>query len=172
MRKMICEMNGNRLLRDKPEEIDLSADSPAVRLYRALRDTVLGDCRRFTSCDLPHEDKAQEEMEWEALAPPSSKKEVDLLTRSKQALTEYLRKKTEGQVMDLANLCWKHRELFRPIRPGSVKSHYHRIDLNTQKDLRARIYPLRNESQREAARKEIDEILKGGMIQPVEASSF
>ena len=56
-----------------------------------------------------------------------------------------------------------HRELFRSVRPGSVKGHYHRIDLDTQKGLKARIYPLRNESKRDAAS-------KGGIIQPVQAS--
>src|SRR5690606_26339886 len=58
------------------------------------------------------------------------------------------------------------------IQPGSVRGHVHRIDLNTSKELKARIYPLRNDSQKEAARAGIDCLLKGGMIAEVEASEF
>jgi hypothetical protein len=76
MKEMICEMEGSRLPRSRPEEVDLSADNPTVRLYRALRETVLGECQHFASRDLPQEDEEQEEMEWKTLAPPSSKGEV------------------------------------------------------------------------------------------------
>ena len=53
-----------------------------------------------------------------------------------------------------------------------MRGHAHRIDLNTSKELKARIYPLRNPSQREAARSEIERLLKGGMISEVSASAF
>ena len=46
-----------------------------------------------------------------------------------------LARKTEGAVMDLVDISWMHKELFRPVKPGSVKGHYHRIDLDTQKGL-------------------------------------
>src|SRR5690606_22110244 len=129
--------------------------------FRALQDTVLGECQHFNSCDLPQEDKEQEEMQWEALAPPLAKAGADMPTRNKDSLREYLKKKTEGDVMDLTDICWRYRQLCGPVKPGSVRGHFHRIDLDTQKDSKARRYPLRNESQREAARKEIDELLKG-----------
>jgi hypothetical protein len=121
---------------------------------------------------LPQEDEEQEEIEWKTLALPSSKGEVTDVTQDKEAMRAYLAKQAEGEVMDLMDICWMHKELFKTVKPGSVKGHYHRIDLDTQKGLKARIYPLRNESQREAARKEIENLLKGGMIQPVAASSY
>ena len=62
--------------------------------------------------------------------------------------------------------------MFDDIEPGSVNAHVHRIDLNTAKELKSRIYPVRSEPQKEAARAEIERLLKDGMIAEIDASQF
>ena len=68
-------------------------------------------------------------------------------------------------------IVWKHRNVFDPVDPGSVKGYYHRIDLDTKKELRAKIYPLRAE-HKEEARKEIAKLLEKGMIREVHGSPY
>jgi hypothetical protein len=70
------------------------------------------------------------------------------------------------------DICWEYRRLFDEIKPGSVKGQAHKIELDTARELKAKIYPLRNESQKEAARAEIRKLLEGGMIKEVRASAF
>jgi hypothetical protein len=53
-----------------------------------------------------------------------------------------------------------------------VRAHEHTINLNTKKELKANAYPLRDELQKIAARKEIASLLKGRMIREVHASHF
>ena len=62
--------------------------------------------------------------------------------------------------------------MFDGIEPGSVNAHVHRIDLNTAKELRSRIYPVKSEPQKEAARAEIERLLRDGMIAEIDASQF
>ena len=92
--------------------------------------------------------------------------------QNKESLSKYLASKTDKLTPQVLNLCWEFRSLFDDIQPGSVRDHSHRIELNTSRDLKAKLYPLRNESQQEAARKEITRLLGGGMIKEVTASSF
>jgi len=53
-----------------------------------------------------------------------------------------------------------------------VRAHTHTIDLNTKRELKAAVYPLRDETQKVAAREEIAKLLKEGMIKEVKASHF
>ena len=62
--------------------------------------------------------------------------------------------------------------MFDGIEPGSVKAHVHRIDRNTAKELKARIYSIRSDPQKESARNEIERLLKDGMIAEIDASQF
>jgi len=57
---------------------------------------------------------------------------------------------------------WKHRQVFDPVEPGSVKGYFHRIDLDTKRELRAKIYPLKPEHKEEAP-KEIAKLPGMGM---------
>src|SRR5690606_23652934 len=143
---------------NQPEnvEIDPSGSDPAAKLYRAIKDTVLGESQPFSSLALQQEDPEEEEINWKALGPPDPEsKGTPKIHGSRATLEEYLRKKTDVFRPALLDLCWKYRELLDDIQPGSVKVHEHRIDLDTVKDLKARIYPLRGDSQIGAAREEI-----------------
>ena len=62
--------------------------------------------------------------------------------------------------------------MFDGIEPGSVNAHVHRIDLNTAKELKSRIYPVKSEPQKEAARAEIERLSRDGMIAEIDASQF
>src|SRR5690606_3544975 len=103
---------------------------------------------------------------------PAAESKTPIIHRSRATLAECLKGKTDNYRPEILDLCWRYRRLFDEIQPGSVKGHMHRIDLSTAKELKAKIYPLRNDSQREATRKEIDRLLKGGMIAEVTASQF
>ena len=160
---------------NQPEnvEIDPSGSDPAAKLYRAIKDTVLGESQPFSSLALQQEDPEEEEINWKALGPPDPEsKGTPKIHGSRTTLGEYLRKKTDVFRPALLDLCWKYRELFDEIQPGSVKGHEHRIDLDTVKDLKARIYPLRGDSQIGAAREEITRLLKEGMIKEIKASEY
>ena len=91
---------------------------------------------------------------------------------SRETLAEYLKEKSDNFHPELLDICWEYRRLFDKIHPGSVKGHAHRIDLNTAKELKARIYSLKNDSQKESARNEIERLLKDGMIAEIDASQF
>ena len=80
--------------------------------------------------------------------------------------------KSDNFCPELLNICWKNRRLFDKIRPGSVMGHAHRIDLNKTKELKAMIYPLKTGPQKDAARAEIERLLKDGMIAEIKASQF
>ena len=162
---------GTDTLDDGDSEIDPQGQHPAAKLYRALKDTVLGEIQPFSSLALQQDDQEEEEISWQALEPPASDSKTPV-HRSRVSLQKYIRAKTDVYRPELLDLCWSYRHLFDEIQPGSVKGQVHRIDLNTSKELKARIYPLRNDSQEEAARGEIDRLLKGGMIAEVEASEF
>ena len=154
-------------------EIDPKGQHPAAQLYRALKDTILGEAQPFSSMMLPQDDQQEEEISWQAFEPPPvDSKGAPKVHGSRASLAQYLKGRTDVPRSELLDICWKYRGLFDEIRPGSVRGHVHRIDLNTSKVLRAKVYPLRGESQKEAARSEIQRLLKGGMISEVTASAF
>ena len=95
-----------------------------------------------------------------------------MIHESKDTLAEYLKGKSDNFRPELLDTCWKYRRLVDKIHLGSVRGHVHRIDLNTAKELKARIYSLRSDSQKESARGEIERLLKDGMIAEIDASEF
>ena len=154
-------------------ETDPMGPHPAAKLYRALKDTVLGESQQFSSVTLGQEDPEEEEENWKALEPPRpSESKTPTVHGNKDTLAEYLKGKSDNFCPELLDVCWKYRRMFDGIEPGSVKTHAHRIDLNTAKELKARIYSLKNDSQKESARSEIERLLKDGMIAEIDASQF
>ena len=155
------------------DEIDPMGSHPAAKLYRALKDTVLGESQPFSSVALGQDNPEEEEDSWRALEPPTvSESKTPMIHESKDTLAEYLKGKSDNFRPELLDTCWKYRRLFGKIHPGSVRGHVHRIDLNTAKELKARIYSLKSDSQKESARSEIERLLKDGMIAEIDASEF
>ena len=155
------------------DEIDPKGAHPAAKLYRALKDTVLGEAQSFSSVALGQDDPEEEEESWKALEPPGvSESKTPIIQGSRETLAEYIKGKSDNFCPELLNICWKNRRLFDKIRPGSVMGHAHRIDLNTAKELKAMIYPLKTGPQKDAARAEIERLLKDGMIAEIKASQF
>ena len=107
----------------------------------------------------------------EQMLPPAEVKKSTPLSR--KALGDAMEKSTGKPISQaIFKLAWKNCEVFRPIKPGGVRAHTHAIDLNTKRELKAAVYPLRDESQKVAAREEIAKLLKEGMIKEVKASHF
>ena len=126
-------------------KIDLKGSHPAAKLYGAAKDTVLGESQPFSSLASQQDDPEEEEISWQALGLRIPNPKTPKIQRSRATLEEYLRKRTDVFRPALLELCWKYRELFDDIQPGSVRGHEHRIDLDTAKDLKAKIYPFRED---------------------------
>ena len=73
-------------------EIDPRGSHPAAKLYRALKDTVLGESQPFSSVALGQDNPEEEEGSWRALEPPTvSESKTPMIHESKDTLAEYLR---------------------------------------------------------------------------------
>jgi hypothetical protein len=124
----------------------------------------------FHSHSLQKEDEDEEILE--SMMPPSSE-EKKYIPLDRKTLMAAMEKATMGKIHHrIFELARKNRKVFDPIQPGGVRAHTHTIDLNTKRELKAAVYPLRNEDQKQAARDEISKLLKGKMIKEVKASHF
>ena len=145
----------------------------AVRVFEAVKMTVLcGGGEKFESHTLAT-DETEEEVLDKAI-PPSmeDKKSEKREPGSKEELKKVMELGSGKEVTEeVVNICWDNKELFGPVQPGSVKNHNHKIELNTEKDVKARVYKLQSD-QRDAAEAEITNLLKLGMIKEVKQSQF
>ena len=132
-----------------------------------MKDTILGETQQFSSATLGQEDPDEEEENWKALEPPRpSESKTPTIHDNRDTLAEYLRGKSDNYQTELLDICWRYRRMFDGIEPGSVNAHVHRIDL------KSRTYPVKSEPQKEAARAEIERLLRDGMIAEIDASQF
>ena len=175
-KELVITMAGNLIEPLKAQEVEMEGEELAVKLFKAVKDTITGECQPFASYTLPQDDKEEEEAIWERMAPPcplppAASKVPRTIQELKKAMTGKLKEAIDDEIVKVV---WNYKEVFEEVVPGSVRpeDHCHRIDLNTSKELRAKIYPLRNEDQRNAAREEITRLLAGGMIQEVKSSAY
>ena len=91
---------------------------------------------------------------------------------TKQSLAKAMRDTSGGSIHGrIVDIAWAHRKVFDPLEPGSVKGHFHKIELDTTRELKAKIYPLKPE-HKEVARMEIQALLKKRMIEEVDQSPY
>ena len=78
-------------------ETDPRGPRPAAKLYRALKDTVLGESQQFSSVTLGQEDPEEEEENWKALEPPRpSESKTPTVHGNKDTLAGYLKGKSDN----------------------------------------------------------------------------
>ena len=136
-------------------------------MYETIRVTIMGVKEKFSSQELGLEEPD------DGLLDHALPRRVEEAARkdvyqSKQAMAKAMKGNINSRLTDIA---WRNRSVFDPVEPGSVKGHTHKIELDTTKELKAKMYPLRLEHHEEA-RKEIQKLLEKGMIEEVDQSPF
>jgi hypothetical protein len=139
----------------------------AERPYGNIRATIVGMSEKFCSQELGTEEDD------DGLLDQALPKSVEEAARKdtypdRAAMARAMGGNPDRKVLEIA---WKHRQVFDPVDPGSVKGYFHKIELDTTRELKARIYPLKAEHKDEA-RREIAKLLEKGMIKPVDSSPF
>ena len=144
-------------------EIDPNGSHPAAKLYGEANDTVLGESRTtiFFTCATTRRTRGGGDQ----LAGPGasgSRIQEPLIYREQGHIGRVSQEENRSLSTDVPRTMLEVSGIFfDDIQPGSVRGHEHRIDLDTAKDLKAKIYPLRGDSQIGAAREEITRFPNG-----------
>ena len=150
-----------------PERRNWASWELGERLYENVKAAVVIAGEKFSSQELGAEEEEDGILDQVLPLKVEEAARKDIYP-TKEAMAKAMNGKVDKRVLEIA---WKHRRVFDPVEPGSVKDHVHRIELDTKKELKAKLYPIKPEHEAEV-KKEIEKLLEKGMIKEVTQSPY